>query len=59
LSEGGLGYSCIAEARMIETIAAGAPVTPFMRHGNTVRIWMEDEKHHPIFEVIEQVVRGG
>jgi len=58
LSESGLGYSCIAEVRMIETIASGAPVTPFMKHGDTVRIWMADEKHHPIFGVIEQVVRG-
>lgn len=57
--EGGVGYSCIAEVRMIETIAGGAPVTPFMKDGDTVRIWMDDEKHHPIFGVIEQVVRGG
>jgi len=30
---------------MIETIASGAQVTPFMKHNDTVRIWMEDEKH--------------
>ena len=27
-----------------------------LKAGDTVRIWMEDEKHHPIFGVIEQVV---
>lgn len=56
ISEGGLGYSCLAEVRTVETIINGAPVTPFMRVGDTVRIWMEDAKHHPIFGVIEQRV---
>lgn len=56
VSEGGLGYSCIAEVRMVETIQNGAPTTPFLKKGDTVRIWMEDEKHHPIFGVIEQTV---
>lgn len=56
VSDGGLGYSCLAEVRTIETILRGKPETPFMRAGDTVRIWMEDEKHHPIFGVIEQMV---
>ena len=56
VSEGGLGYSCLAEVRTIETILRGKPETPFMKAGDTVRIWMEDEKHHPIFGVIEQIV---
>ena len=58
IAEGGLGYSCIAEIRMIETIQSGSPKTPFMKAGDIVRIWMEDEHHHPIFGVIEQVVNG-
>jgi fumarylacetoacetate (FAA) hydrolase len=56
IGEGGLGYSCLAEVRTIETIQGGKPVTPFMKAGDTVRIWMDDEKHHPIFGVIEQTV---
>jgi fumarylacetoacetate (FAA) hydrolase len=56
ISAGGLGYSCLAEVRTVETILTGAADTPFMKHGDTVRIWMDDEKHHPIFGVIEQVV---
>lgn len=56
IGEGGLGYSCLAEVRTIETIQGGKPVTPFMKAGDTVRIWMEDEKHHPIFGVIEQAI---
>jgi fumarylacetoacetate (FAA) hydrolase len=58
ISEGGLGYSCLAEVRTVETINGGAAVTPFMKAGDTVRIWMEDAKHHPIFGVIEQRVAG-
>lgn len=56
IADGGLGYSCLAEVRTVETIHTGKPVTPFMHKGDTVRIWMEDEKHHPIFGVIEQTV---
>jgi fumarylacetoacetate (FAA) hydrolase len=56
VSEGGLGYSCLAEVRTVETINGGAAQTPFLARGDTVRIWMEDAKHHPIFGVIEQVV---
>ena len=29
---------------------------PFLKKGDTVRIWMEDEKHHPIFGTIDQIV---
>jgi fumarylacetoacetate (FAA) hydrolase len=56
ISEGGLGYSCLAEVRTVETILHGAPKTPFLRVGDRVRIWMDDDKNHPIFGVIEQEV---
>ena len=58
VADGGVGYSCIAEIRMIETIQAGGAKTPFLKSGDSVRIWMEDARHHPIFGVIEQVVNG-
>ncbi len=58
VAEGGVGYSCIAEVRMIETITGGAPQTPFLQPGDTVRIWAEDDRRHPIFGVIEQTVTG-
>ncbi|MEM9421046.1 MAG: fumarylacetoacetate hydrolase family protein [Pseudomonadota bacterium] len=54
--DGGLGYSCIAEIRMIETIRDGAPKTPFMKEGDVVRIEMEDENGLSIFGAIEQKV---
>lgn len=58
ISEGGLGYSCLAEVRTVETILRGKPETPFMKTGDTVRIWMEDDKHHSLFGAIEQTVGG-
>jgi fumarylacetoacetate (FAA) hydrolase len=57
VSEGGVGYSCIAELRTIETIESGAPKTPFLHFGDTVRIEMKDQTgHHSIFGAIEQTV---
>jgi fumarylacetoacetate (FAA) hydrolase len=56
IADGGLGYSCIAEVRTVETILAGEAKTEFLKHGDTVRIWMDDERGHPIFGVIEQSV---
>jgi len=53
------GASCLAETRMLETIATGKPVTPFLRFGDRVRIEMCDAQGVSIFGAIEQrVVRG-
>lgn len=56
ISEGGLGYSCLAELRTVETILHGAPKTPFLLGGDTIRIEMKDAKGHSIFGAIEQTV---
>jgi fumarylacetoacetate (FAA) hydrolase len=56
---GGRGYSCLAEVRTVETILDGEAATPFLKHGDTVRIWMDDEHGHPIFGTIEQTVVKG
>ncbi|MFA7262554.1 MAG: fumarylacetoacetate hydrolase family protein [Caulobacter sp.] len=56
VDQGGLGYSCIAEVRTVETLLAGEAKTPFLRHGDTVRIEMRDDKRHSIFGAIEQAV---
>ena len=56
VSEGGLGYSCIAEVRTVETILRGKAETPFLKHGDTVRIEMLDDQHRSIFGAIEQTV---
>ncbi|SEG65433.1 fumarylacetoacetate hydrolase family protein [Bosea lathyri] len=54
IAEGGLGYACIAEQRMVEIIRTGAPVTPFLRFGDSFRIEMKDAEGRSIFGAIEQ-----
>jgi len=56
VAESGLGYSCIAEQRTVETIRTGKPVTPFLKFGDTVRIEMLDREGRSIFGAIEQDV---
>lgn len=50
------GSSCIAEMRMLETIAKGKATTPFMQFGDTIRIEMSNEHGLNIFGSIEQEV---
>ncbi|MCG8543745.1 MAG: fumarylacetoacetate hydrolase family protein [Alphaproteobacteria bacterium] len=50
-----VGWSCIAEVRMIETIENGKPETPFMKFGDQVRIDMKNGAGS-IFGVIDQEV---
>ena len=56
IADGGVGYSCLAEVRTVETLLSGAPKTPFLKAGDTVRIEMVDAKRHSIFGAIEQEV---
>jgi len=56
VDQGGAGYSCIAEQRMVEIIDTGEAVTPFLAFGDTVRIEMRDVAGHSIFGAIEQAV---
>lgn len=57
IEEGGVGYSCIAEVRMIETIRDGKPATSFMKFGDSIKIDMQDDEGQSIFGTIEQIVR--
>ena len=56
IAEGGVGYSCIAELRSVETIRHGAPKTPFLKFGDRVRIEMLDAQGRSIFGAIDQEV---
>ncbi|EGU48050.1 hypothetical protein VII00023_17474 [Vibrio ichthyoenteri ATCC 700023] len=56
ISGGGLGYSCIAELRMIETIRDGQPSTSFMHFGDRIKIEMLDKHGDSLFGAIEQTV---
>lgn len=53
------GSACIAERRMLETLEHGAPRTPFLKFGDTVRIDMTDAAGASVCGAIEQrVVRA-
>lgn len=56
ISEGGVGYSCIAEVRMIETIRDGKPSTRFMKFGDRIKMEMLDANGQSIFGSIDQQV---
>ena len=56
IPDGGAGYSCITEMRMVETLTNGAAKTPFLNVGDVVRIEMKDKTGHSIFGAIEQTV---
>ena len=56
IAEGGVGYSCLAEIRTIETINDGQPSTSFMKFGDRIRIEMNDSNGNSIFGAIDQVV---
>lgn len=57
IENGGVGYCCLAEVRMYETIESGTPATPFMRFGDRVRIEMLDAHGSSVFGAIDQEVR--
>ncbi len=50
------GCSCIVEKRMLEIIESGQASTPFLRHGDRVRIEMLDGDGDSVFGAIDQRV---
>lgn len=56
VADGGAGYSCIAEVRMVETIRTGKAHTPFMSFGDVVDIRMMTQDGNSIFGSITQKV---
>lgn len=56
IANGGVGYACLAEVRMYETIETGKPQTSFLKFGDTVRIEMFDRDGKTIFGAIDQQV---
>jgi fumarylacetoacetate (FAA) hydrolase len=57
IANGGVGYCCLAELRMYETIETGKPKTSYLKFGDTVRIEMFDQDGRSIFGAIEQQVQ--
>jgi fumarylacetoacetate (FAA) hydrolase len=56
IANGGVGYCCLAEVRMYETIETGKPQTSYLKFGDTVRIEMFDRDGQSIFGAIDQRV---
>jgi fumarylacetoacetate (FAA) hydrolase len=56
IANGGVGYCCLAEVRMYETIESGKPQTPFLNFGDTVRIEMFGRDGASLFGAIDQRV---
>jgi fumarylacetoacetate (FAA) hydrolase len=56
LADGGRGYTCLAEVRVVETIVSGKPKTPFLSFGDRVRLDMRAATGQSIFGAIEQAV---
>ena len=56
IADGGAGYSCIAELRMIETIQQGKPTMPFLKPGDNITIEMTNDNGDNIFGSIDQNV---
>jgi len=50
------GSSCIAEKRMLETLAKGKPETTYMKFGDSIRIEMKNEHGQSVFGAIDQKV---
>jgi fumarylacetoacetate (FAA) hydrolase len=50
------GSSCIAEKRMLETLASGKPITTFMKFGDRIKIEMKDQEGQNLFGSIDQVL---
>jgi fumarylacetoacetate (FAA) hydrolase len=51
------GFACISEARALETVLKGAPITSFMKFNDRVRVEMFDENGKSIFGAIDQQIR--
>ncbi len=56
VADGGVGYSCLAELRTVETLTQGAAKTSFLKFGDRVRIEMLDAQGRSLFGAIDQVV---
>lgn len=61
LKRDGIGFGCIAEARIMEKIKIGKARTPFLKAGDRVHIEAVDAEGRPVFGAIDQsvAVAGG
>jgi fumarylacetoacetate (FAA) hydrolase len=57
VSDGGVGYTCLAEQRTVEKLLYGEIKTPFMRFGDRVRMELFDRQGRSVFGAIDQTVQ--
>jgi fumarylacetoacetate (FAA) hydrolase len=56
VADGGAGYACLAEVRVVESLREGAPRTPFLSFGDRVRIEMPAAAGGSYLGAIDQTV---
>ncbi len=56
VAQGGVGYSCLAEQIVVETLSFGSPRSKFLKAADQIRIEMLDSNGRSIFGAIEQKV---
>src|SRR3546814_6488816 len=60
IADGGVGYWCLAAVRTVEPIRDGKTATGFLKAGDTVRIWAEDDNRRSLFGgSVQTVAEGG
>ena len=55
-SEGGRGYCCLVEKRMVEIIKYGKPITPYLKNGDTISIEILNNENQSEFGRIQQKI---
>ncbi len=56
VSEGGKGYCCLVEKRMVEIIKFGKPITPYLKNGDTITIEILNSENQSEFGRIQQKI---
>ncbi len=56
VSEGGRGYCCLVEKRMVEILKFGKPITPYLKNGDTITIEIFNDENQSDFGRIQQKI---
>ena len=56
VSEGGRGYCCLVEKRMVEFLKFGKPITPYLKNGDTITIEIFNDENQSDFGRIQQKI---
>ncbi len=56
VSEGGRGYCCLVEKRMVEILKFGKPITPYLKNGDIITIEIFNDENQSDFGRIQQKI---